>query len=100
MHLLDLFRAHPVLRDVAETFGREPANNAPVIQLTGVPSAAWGAVAADLQRRTGRTLLLIAPDGESAEHCVNDLRALFDIGSAEHGDIEYPEVLFFPIPER
>jgi transcription-repair coupling factor (superfamily II helicase) len=59
-----------------------------------VLSPAWGVLAADVQRRSAGTLLLVAPNTELAERCAHDLNALFD------GEPEAPRVLLFPMPDR
>ncbi|HVF10126.1 MAG TPA: transcription-repair coupling factor [Abditibacteriaceae bacterium] len=91
MHLLDLIASHPSLCEVGEVIQAAPS----LALLSGVPSAAWGVVTADAQHRSGRTVLLITPNTELAEHCANDLEALF-AQESEH----VPEVLLFPIPDR
>jgi len=90
MHLLDLLQQNATLRDAAQNL--KPKT---VVALAKTPSASWGAIAAFLQAQSKATTLVVAPDGETAERCANDLRALFD---DENGD--NPHVLFFPTPER
>lgn len=114
MHLLDIL-SHPALAAIGASLDRAPADSsatpkakpkaisvataapAAIMQarLTQVLPAGWGTVTAALQRRTGRTVLLIAPTIESAEHCLHDLCALYDQQQAES-----VEVLSFPLPER
>jgi transcription-repair coupling factor (superfamily II helicase) len=93
VHLLDLLVPHPVLEDLGDALSTQTPK--PETQnIAGVPSAAWGTLAADVQRRAARTLLLIAPNTELAVRCAHDLNALFD------GDSHAPRVLLFPVPDR
>jgi transcription-repair coupling factor (superfamily II helicase) len=91
MHLLDLFESHPVLSQVGETL----LGLGTCCQLTAAPSPAWGTVAADLQRRAKRTILLITPNSELAERCTHDLHMLLDEAGTNQ-----PGVLLFPVPDR
>jgi transcription-repair coupling factor (superfamily II helicase) len=90
MNLLELLKNHPTLPQVVDTLQKNEA-----VAVTGAPSASWGTVASFLCLEQQRTLLLIAPDGEAADRCANDISALF-----ETVDGETPEILQFPIPER
>jgi transcription-repair coupling factor len=93
VHLLDLLAAHPILQEIGHALStRNPKPETQI--LTGVPSPAWGALAADLQCRAASTLLLVVPNTELAERCAHDLNALFD------GEPEAPTVLLFPVPDR
>ncbi|HEX8832574.1 MAG TPA: hypothetical protein VF719_00150, partial [Abditibacteriaceae bacterium] len=96
MHLLDLLDSHPGVQRAADRLAdssRGPSH----LQITGVHSPAWAVVAAKLQQKNGCTLLLVTPDGETAERCTNDLRALFELADEDN---EAPDVFLFPIPER
>ena len=97
MQLLDLFDSQPFLdtvTDVLDARGGEGKDSSRHLHMTGVPSAAWGAIAGAVQRRAGETLLLVAPNTELAERCAHDLNALND------GDNDAPQVLLFPVPDR
>jgi transcription-repair coupling factor (superfamily II helicase) len=82
MNLLDLL---PQLAQIA---------NLKAQKFVGVPSPAWGALAAARQRDAGNTLLLVAPNTELAERAAHDLHAIFD------GEPAAPKVLLFPVPDR
>jgi transcription-repair coupling factor (superfamily II helicase) len=99
MHLLELVQSHSALQEASQALQRARS-----VALTSTPSAAWGVVAASLQGAgssgmsapgSGRSMLLVAPDGESAERLANDLSALFNEDEEAH-----PRVLVYPIPER
>lgn len=123
MHLLDLLEAAPAMRTTVQSLipapsetsrsdrparsgtrarAAQPASDHPIatdeappcIRLTSAPSASWGVLAGALQRQTGRSVLLITPTSETAEHCVNDLCALFD------QQAEGTQVVSFPVPDR
>jgi hypothetical protein len=93
VQLLDLFDTQPFLDVITDTL-EKGGGGAPHLHLTGIPSAAWGAIAGAIQRRAGESLLLIAPNTELAERCAHDLNALYD------GDNDAPQVLLFPVPDR
>ena len=90
MQLLDLLHSIPVL---AQAESQLKPNQ--TLSLCGVPSPAWAVVAADLQKRSGRVLLLIAPSEETAENSTNDLRAILE----NEGD-DSVQVLWYPAPDR
>ena len=90
MQLLDLLHSIPVL---AQAEAQLKPNQ--TLMLCGVPSPAWAVVAADLQKRSERVLLLIAPSEETAENTTNDLRAILE----NEGD-ESVRVLWYPAPDR
>jgi len=88
MHLLDLLEENGALKSALDELKTDQH-----VVMTGAPSASWGTLTAAIAREFGRTLLVIAPDGENAERLINDLRALF----SEEND---RDILLFPIPER
>src|SRR4028119_638252 len=99
MHLLELVHNHSALQQASQALQRAKS-----VALTSTPSAAWGVVAATLQSAgvtgidapgSGRSVLLVTPDGETAERLANDLSALFNEDEEAH-----PRVLVYPIPER
>ncbi len=91
MHLLDLVAQYPSIKKAVAQL----VNGAMTLPLSGVPSPAWGTLAAALHAARGSHALLITPNVEAAENAANDLQAIFAL--SEHAP---PEVALFPIPDR
>ena len=89
MNLLELLESHPVLpKIVFKAQAQKPATQ----RVSQLPSAAWAPLVAYLARKTGKTVVLVAPTAESGDNCLFDLTALQDESD--------PEPLFFPAPDR
>jgi transcription-repair coupling factor (superfamily II helicase) len=67
--------------------------NGSAIQVCGLPGSSPAVILYHLRQNSGKTMIVIMPDKESALHMMNDLEMLFDDAGKDPAD---KNILFFP----